>query len=111
MKIAGSVISDNFLEHSLKQTNIFARRIVSQTLFATNKAKNVYSIGTYSAPEATQIQVKVYRKMAKSHIFGSISFFYSSTFSGYKDVCRAGNGRRVYQPEERLASNREIGKS
>ena len=68
LKIAGSGIGDNFLEHSLKQTNIFARRIVYQTLFATKKQK-VYSIGTYSAPEATQILVKMYRKIAKSHIF------------------------------------------
>ena len=75
------------------------------------KKLNVYSIGTYIAPEATQILVKMYRKIEKSHIFESISFFYSSKFSGYKDVCRAGNGRRVYQPKERLASNREIGKS
>ena len=73
--------------------------------------QNVYSIGTYSAPEATQILVKMYRKMAKSHIFESISFFYSSKFSGNKDVFRTGNDRRVYQPKERLASNREIGKS
>ena len=50
-------------------------------------------------------------KIAKSHIFESNSFFYSSKFSGYDDVCRAGNGHRVYQPKERLALNREIGKS
>ena len=42
LKIGGSGIVDNFLEHSLKQTNIFARRIVSQTLFATNKAKRIF---------------------------------------------------------------------
>ena len=109
MKIAGSGIGDNFLEHSLKQTNIFAQRIVSQT-FSLQIKQNVYSIGTYSAPEATQILVKMYRKIGKSHIFQSIPFFYSSKFSGYKDICRASNGRRVYQPKERLASNREIGK-
>ena len=43
LKIAGSGIGDNFLEHSLKQTNIFARRIVSQKLFATNKAKRIFN--------------------------------------------------------------------
>ena len=43
LKITGSGIGDNFLEHSLKQTNIFARRIVSQTLFATNKAKRIFN--------------------------------------------------------------------
>ena len=75
-------------------------------LFSLQRKENVYSIGTYSAPEATQILVKCNEKIAKSHIFESVSFFYSSTFSGYKDVCRAGNGRRVYQPKERLASNR-----
>ena len=88
LKIAGSGIGDNFLEHSLKQTNMFARRIVSQHCSLQIK-QNVYSIGTYSAPEATQILVKVYRKIEKSHIFESISFFYSSKFSGYKSVVRA----------------------
>ena len=43
LKIGGSDIGDNFLEHSLKQTNIFARQIVSQTLFATNKAKRIFN--------------------------------------------------------------------
>ena len=44
LKIAGSGINgDNFLEHSLKQTNIFVRQIVSQTLFATNKAKRIFN--------------------------------------------------------------------
>ena len=42
-KIAGSGIGDNFLAHSLEKTNIFARRIVSQTLFATNKAKRTFN--------------------------------------------------------------------
>ena len=73
--------------------------------------QNVYSIGTYSALDVAQILVKMYRKIAKSHIFESISFFNPSIFSGYKNVCHAGNGRGVYQPKERLASNREIGKS
>ena len=97
LKIAGSGIGDNFLEYSLKQANIFVRQIVSQT-FSLQIEQNVYSVGTYRAPEAAQILVKMYRKIAKSHIFESASFFfYSSTFSGYKDVCRAVNGRRVYQ--------------
>ena len=43
LKIGGSGIGDNFLEHSLKQTNIFARRIVSKTLLATNKAKHIFN--------------------------------------------------------------------
>ena len=43
LKIAGRGIGDNFLEHSLKQTNIFARRIVSQTLFATYKTKRIFN--------------------------------------------------------------------
>ena len=43
LKIVGSGIGDNFLEHSLKQTNIFARRIVSQTLFPTHKAKRIFN--------------------------------------------------------------------
>ena len=68
--------------------------------------QNLYSIGTCSAPDGTQCLDTMYRKIAKSHISESISFLYSSTFSGYKDVSRAGNGRRVYQSKERLASNR-----
>ena len=43
LKIAGSGIGVNFLAHSLKETNIFVRRIVSQTLFATNKAKSIFN--------------------------------------------------------------------
>ena len=43
LKIAGSGIGDNFLEHTLKQTKIFAGRIVSQTVFATNKAKSIFN--------------------------------------------------------------------
>ena len=42
LKIMGSGIGDIFLEHRLKQTNIFARQIVSQTLFAANKAKRIF---------------------------------------------------------------------
>ena len=52
--------------------------------------QKVYSIGTYNAPEATQILVKMYRKIAKSHIFETISFFYSSNFPNTKtSVVRA----------------------
>ena len=68
--------------------------------------QNVYSIGTYSTSDVTQIIVKMYGKIAKSHIFESMPFLYSSAFSGYKDVCRASNGRRVYQQKERLALTR-----
>ena len=68
--------------------------------------QNIYSIGTYSGPDVTQIIVKMYEKIAKSHIFESMSFLHSSAFSGYKDVCRASTGRRVYQPKERLAQYR-----
>ena len=111
MKIAGSGIGDNFREHSLKQTNIYLRDELFLKHCSLQIKQNVYSIGTYSAPEATQILEKMYRKIAKSHIFESISFFYASKFSGYKDVCRVGTGRRVYQPKKRLVSNRKIGKS
>ena len=90
---------------------IYLRDELFLKLFSLQIKKNIYSIGTYSAPEATQILVKMYRKIAKSHIFESVSFFYSSIFSGYKGVCRAVNGSKVYQPKERLVSNREIGKS
>ena len=74
--------------------------------FSLQIKQNVYSIGTYSASDVTQIMVTMYRKIAKSHIFESMPFLHSIAFSGYKDVCRAGNGRRVYQQKERLAQDR-----
>ena len=43
LQIAGIGIGDYFLEHRLRQTNIFARRILSQTLFATNKTKRIFN--------------------------------------------------------------------
>ena len=73
--------------------------------FSPQIKQNLYSVGTYSAPEGTQSLETMYRKIAKRHISESISFLYSR-LSGYKDVSRAGNGRRVYQSKERLASNR-----
>ena len=73
--------------------------------------QNVYSMGTYSASDVTQIIVKMFEKIAKSLIFESMSFLHSSAFSGYKDVCRASNGRTVYQQNERLAQDRYFGKS
>ena len=97
--------------NTVENKSIYLRDELFLKQFLLQRKQNVNSIGTYSAPEATQILVKMYGKIAKSHIFESLSFFYSSTFSGYKDVCRAGNGRSVYQPKERLASNREIDKS
>ena len=65
--------------------------------------QNVYSMGTYSASDVTQIIVMENRK--KSH-FESMQFLHSQAFSGYKDVCRASNGRRVYQQKEKLAQDR-----
>ena len=79
--------------------------------FLVQIMQNVYSIGTYSASDMTQIIVKMYGQIAESHIFESMSFLHSSAFSGYKDVYRASNGRRVYQQKERLAQHRLIGKS
>ena len=55
--------------------------------FSLQIKQNVYSIGTYSGPEGTQILVKMYRKIAKiakSHIFESVSFFYSPNFPDTK---------------------------
>ena len=43
LKIARSGIGEDFLEHKIKQTNIFARRIVSETFFDTNKAKRIFN--------------------------------------------------------------------
>ena len=74
--------------------------------FSLQIKQNLYSIGTYSASVVTQIIVKMYEKIAKSHIFESMPFLHSSAFSDYKDVCRASNGRRVYQQKERLAQDR-----
>ena len=58
LKIAGSGIGDNFLEYSLKKVTIFALRIVSHT-FSLQMKQILYSIGTDSAPEATQILAKM----------------------------------------------------
>ena len=80
--MAGRGIGDNFLEHSLKQTNVFARRIVFQTLFATIK-QNVYSIGTYSAPEATQILVKCIEKRQK---FTFLKVYHFSIHQNFPDT-------------------------
>ena len=74
--------------------------------FSLQIKQNVYSIGTYSASDVTQIIVKMYGKIVKSHTFERMTFPHSSAFSGYKDVCRASNGRRVYQQKERLAQDR-----
>ena len=74
--------------------------------FSLQIKQKVFSIGTCSASDATQIIVKMYGKIAKSHIFESMPFLHSSAFSGYKDVCCASNGRRVYQQKERLAQDR-----
>ena len=74
--------------------------------FSLQIKQNVYSIGTYSASDMTKIIVKMYGKIAKSHFFESMPFPHSSAFSGYKDVGRASNGRRVNQQKERLAQDR-----
>ena len=79
--------------------------------FSLQIKHSVYLIGTYSASHVTQIIVKMHGKIAKSQIFESMPFLHSSVFSGYKDVCRASNGRRVYQEKERLAQDPLIGKS
>ena len=68
--------------------------------FSLQIKQNVYSIGTYSASDVTQIIVKMYGKIATVE---SMPFLHSSAFSGYKDVCRASNGCRVYEQKERLA--------
>ena len=73
--------------------------------FSLQIMQNVYSLGTYSASDVSQIIVKMYGKIAKSHIFESMPFLNSSAFSGYKDVCRASTGRSVYQQKERLAQD------
>ena len=79
--------------------------------FSLQIKQNVYSIGTYSASNVTQIIDKMYGNIAKSHIFESMPFLHLSAFSEYKDLCRASNGLRVYQQKERLAQDRLIGKS
>ena len=73
MKIARSGIGDNYLERSLNQTNIFARRIVFQT-FSLQIKQNLYLIGTYSAPEAIQILVRMYRKIYNNKTNSSSRF-------------------------------------
>ena len=74
--------------------------------FSLQVKQNVYEISTCSAFEMTQNIVKMYGKIAKSHIFESMQFLHSSAFSGYKDVCRASNGRKVNQQKARLPQDR-----
>ena len=74
--------------------------------FSLQIKQNVYSIGTYSASDVTEIIVNMYGKIATSHIFEGMPFLHSSAFSRYKDIYRASNGRRVYQQKERLAQDR-----
>ena len=74
--------------------------------FSLQIEQNVYSICRYSASDVNQIIDKMYGKIAKRQIFESMPFLHSSAFSGYKGVCRASNGRRVYQQKERLAQDR-----
>ena len=57
--------------------------------FSLQIKQNVYSIGTYSAPDVTQIIVKMFGKFAKRHIFERMPFLNSLGFFGYKDVCPA----------------------
>ena len=112
LKIAGSYIGDNSLEHSLKQANIFARRIVSQTFFATNKAIRLFDRHIHIVLlKRFQILVKCIGKWQKVTFLKVFHVSIHQHFSEYKDVCCAGNEGNVYQPKERLASNREIGKS
>ena len=59
LKSRGSVIKNNFLEYRTKQATLFARRIDLYALFATNKKKNIDSIGILHAPVVTQFIVKV----------------------------------------------------
>ena len=74
MKIAANGIGDSFLEYSLIQANIFARRIVL-IHFSLQIKQKVYSIHTYSVHELTQVLVKMYRKMAKSNKFLKVFHF------------------------------------
>ena len=73
MKIAGSGIGDKFLE-TVKNKPIYLRDELFLKHCSLQIKQNVYSIGTYSAPEATQILVKMHRKIAESHIFYSQKF-------------------------------------
>ena len=58
LKIAGSGIGGNFLEHSLNKP-IYLRDELFLKHCSLQIKQNVYSIGTYSAPEASQILVKM----------------------------------------------------
>ena len=49
LKIAGSGIGDNFLEHSLKNKPIYLRDELLFKHCSLQIKQNVYSIGTYSA--------------------------------------------------------------
>ena len=64
----------NFL-NTVKNKSICLRDESFLIHFSLQIKQNVYSKGTYSFPEATRILVIMYRKIEKSHIFESISFF------------------------------------
>ena len=58
LKIGVSGIKNYLIEYRTKQVKIFAQRNVFQTLLDANN-ENVYSIGTFRDPVATQFIVKV----------------------------------------------------
>ena len=68
--------------------------------FSLQIKQNVYSLGTYSASDVTQIIAKMYGKIAKSHIFESMPFLHSSGIPDTKtSVVRA-------MVEEYISKNR-----
>ena len=76
-----------------KNKSLYVRDEIFLIHFSLQIKQNVYSIGTYSASDVTQIIAKMYGKLAKCHIFESMPFLHLPAFFGYKDICRARNGR------------------
>ena len=73
MKRRGSVIRDIFLEYRTKEATFYV--IYMNFMHCSLQIKqNIYSIGIFRAPVATQFIVNVKRKIEKSSIFESLPF-------------------------------------
>ena len=73
-----------FLEYITKDASLFALRNDFYAMLATNKAKHIYSIGSFRAPLVTQFIVKVLRKIEKVPILKIYHFSISQHFSNVK---------------------------
>ena len=109
-KSRGSVIWNNYLQYRTKQVNIYARRNVIYTLFATNKAKTIlYRHITCSCSDPIYSKSKKKNhKMSHFRYFTSSLLVYSFQCKG---VSHASSDRIKYLNKNTLAPNHYIVKS